>query len=104
VGTVYLIHFETRLHHAGHYVGWTGRRLRLRLDKHAAGQGARLMEVIRDAGIGWRLARTWRGDRALERKIKRRHEAPRLCPICIGKRVRCAAYRSPGQDQDEKGS
>jgi hypothetical protein len=40
------------------------------------------MEVIKDAGITWRLARTWPGTKTLERAIKDRHNAPRLCPEC----------------------
>jgi len=40
------------------------------------------MEVIKDAGITWRLVRTWPGTRDRERAIKDRHEAPKLCPEC----------------------
>jgi predicted GIY-YIG superfamily endonuclease len=80
-GVVYLIHFDRPYHHARHYMGWTA-DLENRLDAHAGGNGARLMQVVAEAGIGWRLARTWRGDRTLERRLKRRHNGPRLCPIC----------------------
>jgi len=60
---------------------WT-RDLDARLEAHRAGQGARLMEVVRKAGGSFRLARTWTGGRDRERAIKNRHEAPRLCPVC----------------------
>jgi hypothetical protein len=40
------------------------------------------MEVISAAGIGFTLARTWQGTRALERQLKNRHNSGRLCPIC----------------------
>jgi hypothetical protein len=40
------------------------------------------MAVIKDAGIPWRVARTWQGTRELERAIKDRHNTPRLCPEC----------------------
>jgi predicted GIY-YIG superfamily endonuclease len=80
-GTVYLIHFDTPYSHARHYTGWT-RDLDARLAQHQAGRGARLMEVITDAGISWHVARTWPGDRTRERAIKDRHEAPKLCPDC----------------------
>ena len=43
------------------------------------------MEVIKEVGIGFVLARTWRGSRTLERLIKRRKGGPRLCPICRGR-------------------
>lgn len=67
--TVYLVHFETPYRHAKHYLGSTA-DLDARLAQHRAGTGARLMAVITDAGIGWRIARTWSGDRRLERRLK----------------------------------
>ena len=30
------------------------------------------------------LARTWEGGRTEERKLKRRHNSPKLCPLCAG--------------------
>jgi hypothetical protein len=87
-GTVYLIHFSRPIGNldnprgqARHYLGWA-LDLEVRMDAHAAGNGARLMEVITEAGINWRLARTWSGDRDDERRLKGQHNAPRLCPIC----------------------
>jgi predicted GIY-YIG superfamily endonuclease len=80
-GTVYLIHLDAAYKHARHYIGWTA-DLDTRLEAHRNGRGARLMEVITDAGITWRLARTWPGGRDRERAIKDRHNAPRLCPVC----------------------
>jgi predicted GIY-YIG superfamily endonuclease len=80
-GTVYLIHLDEPYKHARHYLGWTT-DLNSRLEAHQAGRGARLMEVVKAAGITWRLARTWPGSRDRERAIKNRHEAPRLCPEC----------------------
>jgi hypothetical protein len=38
--------------------------------------------VESQAGIGVDLVRTWPGDRSLERRLKRRHNSPRLCPLC----------------------
>ena len=59
--TVYLIHFDTKLaNHAQHYLGWAD-DLQARLECHRRGNGARLMAVITEKGIGWRLARTWPG-------------------------------------------
>ena len=77
-GTVYLLHLDPAYRHAQH---WT-RDLDARLEAHRAGQGARLMEVVKKAGGSFRLARTWTGGRDRERAIKNRHEAPRLCPVC----------------------
>jgi predicted GIY-YIG superfamily endonuclease len=80
-GTVYLLHFDRPYGHARHYTGWTT-DLSARLAEHAAGRGARLLAVARSAGVGWVLARTWTGTRALERSLKRRHGAARFCPLC----------------------
>ena len=79
--TVYLLHFDEPYRHARHYIGYTD-NLTWRLHLHNIGRGARLLEVVHSAGITWQLARTWEGDRKLERRLKNRHEAPRLCPIC----------------------
>jgi predicted GIY-YIG superfamily endonuclease len=80
-GTVYLIHFDTAYKHARHYTGWTT-DLDARLQAHRDGRGARLMEIVTQAGITWQLARTWAGERDRERAIKNRHQAPQLCPLC----------------------
>jgi len=81
---VYLIHFLTPYHHARHYIGYTA-DLDKRITDHLCGMGARLLEVITAAGIEWKLARTWPGNRELERRLKRRHGAASICPICSGK-------------------
>ena len=78
---VYLIHFDTPYKHARHYLGFT-HDLDARLEQHRQGNGARLIEVIAEHGITWRLARTWEGERELERRLKNWHNSPRLCPIC----------------------
>ncbi len=84
-GIVYMIHFETRFGHAGHYTGTTKRSLEERLREHQMGtqcRGARLLEVCNEHGIRWDVVRTWQtGGHDLERRIKRRG-AVRLCPVC----------------------
>ena len=79
--TVYLIHFRKSYKHARHYLGYSA-NLDKRITDHLCGMGARLMEVITQADIDWNLARTWPGDRELERRLKNQKQAPRLCPIC----------------------
>jgi hypothetical protein len=54
----------------------------VRLAAQRQGRGARLVQVVLAAGLDIRLVRTWPGPRALERQLKNRHEAPRLCPVC----------------------
>jgi predicted GIY-YIG superfamily endonuclease len=80
-GTVYLLHFEQPYKHARHYLGWTD-DLTARLAAHQAGHGARLLAVVKAAGITWHLARTWPGSRARERQLKRQGGASRRCPLC----------------------
>jgi hypothetical protein len=65
-GTVYLLHFERPYRHARHYLGFA-EDLERRLELHRAGRGARLVDVVVAAGIGFQLVRTWEGDRTLER-------------------------------------
>ncbi|HWC41615.1 MAG TPA: hypothetical protein VHK02_06490 [Actinomycetota bacterium] len=88
VGICYLLHFDRPIGDlsnprgfASHYTGWT-LDLAARLQQHAAGRGARLMEVVADAGIGWQLARIWPGTRTRERSLKRSGGAARRCPVC----------------------
>jgi hypothetical protein len=80
-GTVYLLHLDAPFGHAKHYTGWAS-DLYGRLAHHAAGTGANLLRHVAKAGIGWQLARTWNGDRHLERRLKRGGGAARRCPIC----------------------
>ena len=80
-GTVYLLHFDEPYKHAKHYIGWTS-DLPGRLAEHEAGGGARLTAVVRSAGIGWHVSRTWDGTRARERQIKNQGGASRCCPDC----------------------
>ena len=87
---VYLLHFD-RLYMpypdappgtcAGHYLGSTY-DLPGRLGAHERGEGARLLAVVRAAGVGWTLARTWPGGRARERQIKQMGGLSRRCPLC----------------------
>ena len=80
-GTVYLLHFHQPYRHAQHYIGWTT-NIKRRMRDHASGRGARLLAVIKEAGITWELARMWPGTRARERQLKRRHGGARMCPLC----------------------
>lgn len=88
---VYLLHFSEPYFHARHYLGSTC-DLEHRLELHRVGRGARLMEVVRDAGIEFEICRLWRFDtcieaRAFERKLKHWHSGMRLCPVCQHRQV-----------------
>ena len=82
VGTTYLLHFDRPYRHAQHYVGWT-KDLAGRLDAHLRGRGARLVEVVTQAGIGFKLARTWpETTRDREDSLKHQGAGRRFCPEC----------------------
>ena len=107
VGTVYLIHFDKAIGdtsnphgYAQHYLGYTD-DLDTRLATHRHGNGARLMEVVSERGIGWQLVRTWEGDRNLERRLKNQKNAPRLCPVCRQSRGLCADQHRRTQEIGE---
>jgi predicted GIY-YIG superfamily endonuclease len=53
---VYLIHFDKAYKHARHYIGFTD-DVQRRMVEHASGQGARILRIVKEAGIGWILAR-----------------------------------------------
>lgn len=94
-GYVYLLHFEEPIspgrHTAQHYLGHAD-DLAARIQTHQRGrrynaQGhptgcARIVEVAHERGNQFRVARVWRGGYELERRLKGRKAAPRLCPIC----------------------
>lgn len=91
MGTVYLIHFDKAIGNpdnprgqARHYLGYSSRPVTKRLREHELGRAgaARIMQVVQVLGVHWRLARTWEGTFATERKLKDYHNNPRLCPIC----------------------
>lgn len=86
-GTIYLLHFDQPYKHAKHYIGWTT-NLSERLADHMLGlsESGRLMAVIKEAGIGFSLARIWtEATRDFERSLKNRGGASRICPMCKGK-------------------
>jgi hypothetical protein len=86
---VYLLHFARPIspgkHTCQHYLG-TCDDLAARIQQHERGgsQAARLTQVAHGRGIAFTVARVWLGGRELERRLKARHESPRLCPICSG--------------------
>lgn len=84
---VYLLHLDTPLKHAKHYIG-TCQDLEKRLARHREGQGARMLAVCNEQGITYQVVRTWEGGRQEELRIKARKAAPRLCPICSPKNRR----------------
>jgi hypothetical protein len=55
-------------------------RPRQPISQHTAGSGAAIMRYVQGRGIGFEVAATWHGGRDLERRLKRRHNAPQALP------------------------
>lgn len=89
---IYLLHFTKPYKHSRHCLGFTD-DLDARIERHRAGNGSRLINVITKAGINFELVRTWPGGRLFERKLKRRRDSPRLCPICNPKAMSRGNYK-----------
>lgn len=89
-GYVYLLHFDQPFHHARHYLGWAS-NLNARVEHHRKGtSGVRLMEAVRDAGIGFEVARTWNNvTKKFERRLKNQGGLSRHCPICKDQGLIC---------------
>jgi len=80
---VYLIHFEVKLQHAQHYLGFTQENLEQRIKQHQNGTGAKILKACNERGIKWSVVRTWPdGDRNFERQLKNRKKTRCLCPQC----------------------
>ncbi len=84
---VYLLHFDRKLSHAQHYIGFVDHlahhTLESRLEYHRKGTGSKLLKAVVGAGIGFQVARTWpAGDRNFERQLKNKKNASKLCPLC----------------------
>jgi hypothetical protein len=101
---VYLLHFEQRYEHAGHYTGHAD-DFRIRVAEQASGdrRAARLLQVIAQAGIGFRLARVWPGaSKAYERSLKNSGGASRYCPICQDERKARGQFRRPPRGHGDR--
>jgi len=80
---VYLIHFEEKLAHAGHYLG-KAENIEERLARHKKGNGARILKELKQKGIDFQIVRIWENvSPNFERKLKIAGHNNKLCPICF---------------------
>lgn len=81
---LYLLHFEPRYEHAGHYLGFA-EDVHRRVAEHLSGNG-RASPLVRAAlsiRAGVTLVRVWPdAGRQLERRLKRQGGLSRHCPTC----------------------
>jgi len=81
---LYVLHFDTKLHHAQHYIGATTMPLS-RLITHAHGRGAAIVKAQMRAGATWRLGGLFgcRGDMySAEKKMKATKNGRLHCSLC----------------------
>jgi hypothetical protein len=69
---------------AQHYLGADLSGQRISVQTLGGTDAARIVAHVQRQGIGFVVARTWPGSRALERQLKHRKNASKLCPICRG--------------------
>jgi hypothetical protein len=86
VDGVYLLHFNRPFgsgkKYIKHYIGYSS-DIYARLCRQRSGQGCNLLRAMRGK-VGWQCVRVWKGgDRQLEKRLKARKNAAKLCPICI---------------------
>lgn len=83
---LYLLCFDRPYKHARHYLGFSYTTARRRLGRHLMGRGSRLLKYVIEAGINFRIVRTWQGKaedlRKLERSYKVSGHLKALCPRC----------------------
>ena len=91
MGYVYLLHFSQPIGNlknpkgtAQHYLGYTSRSLKKRLEEHQKGVGAKITRaVVQDYKYKLQLVRHWsKCNRELEKQLKQRHNSVSLCPLC----------------------
>ena len=78
---VYLICFSEPYKRVQHYLGCTN-NLDRRLSEHRSGNGARLLQVVNEAGITYAVVRVWNGYFEKELELKKRKQASHFCPKC----------------------
>lgn len=84
---LYLLHFEPRYRHAGHYLGYAKRSIRDYARQVIAGTRFAphpLVEHALLAGCTVTIAAVYPGhDRADRRRMRARGSLARICPICL---------------------
>lgn len=104
--TVYLLHLSrgiprTPKHMVRHYLGATMLTLEGRLRRHRTGSGAALLREAAKRGIEIRVARVWKasshkGAFKLEIELKRGRNHAKLCPFCVGNKMKLGVTRESG--------
>jgi len=84
---VYVIHFNQPYRHAKHYTG-IAKNIKSRMREHASGNGARLLQVLKENNIGFKYSiikefPDFSSAHTYEKYLKTKIKKPqRYCPIC----------------------
>ena len=79
---IYLLHFQTPIHHAQHYTGITT-DLAERMVRHFNGSGSKLTAEFARLKIAFTIARVWEGAaQEDERRMKEMKNGRQYCPVC----------------------
>jgi hypothetical protein len=81
---LYLLHFDPRYKHAGHYLGYADDIAR-RVQEHLScgSKSSPLVKAAVEAGCDIQIARVWPGgSRTEERRLKNVGSLVRQCPTC----------------------
>jgi predicted GIY-YIG superfamily endonuclease len=100
-GYVYFLRFTEPIsagHTTQHYIGWAS-DLANRVETHRERPDARLLQVAKERGINFEVARVWKGSREDERYLKNLKAGHRLYS---GRRVERLAERELTPRQIEK--
>jgi predicted GIY-YIG superfamily endonuclease len=93
---VYLLHIEPGYGHARHYLGYSA-DIESRISAHMLGEGSPLIKAAVRWGRRIYWTRVWEDTgRTWERYLKRRHNAPALCPVCSVGKFELAREKGPG--------
>lgn len=97
-GYVYVLHFDSPLAHARHYIGCT-MDPRARLIAHAQGRTAAIMRAVKSECITFRLGALGTthkaGMRRIERQVKDWHQGEQFCAACRGEGARALPGTTP---------
>jgi len=80
-GVIYLLHFDQPYKHAKHYTGWTEDLLH-RLDRHAAGNGARLSRSSGKPGSASPWSASAKAPARPNAPSRTPEALPGTCPAC----------------------
>ncbi|MCK5021210.1 MAG: hypothetical protein KAS32_29640 [Candidatus Peribacteraceae bacterium] len=98
LGIPYLIHFDGKVHHAQHFIGW-----RENPDAAYIDHNAKILVSCRKRGIDYRIVREWPlAPEEFADRLKERKNGRVLCPVCTPIRKYNPSDNEMNDDQVEQ--